>query len=136
MKPINNAIISGVLFALWPLIMNKSGINGQKSALLMSSVCTVIFAFYNYFYGGVSNLKSNWYIGCLASVMAGVGILFFNDMLAKASSKNISMLFISMTVIQIVIAFAYNIIVNGGELSLYKVLGCVLCIIGIILVNL
>jgi drug/metabolite transporter superfamily protein YnfA len=68
--------------------------------------------------------------------MAGVAILFFNDMLAKASPKNIGMLFISMTVIQIIIAFLYSIMVNSGELSLYKVLGCVLCIIGIILVNL
>jgi len=107
------AMLAGVFFGIWPLMMNRSGLTGNVSAVVMtvvSLICVAPFAFSN-----MGNLASaNWFMGIGAGVVASLGIMSFNGMLAKATPQNVSSLFVLMIVVQAATPAMYSIVQNGG----------------------
>ena len=128
------ALIAGVFFGVWPLFMQRSGLGGHLSTLALSAitfVCVLPFAFSNI--GDISNVK--WASVIVAGITGAVGILSFNGMLAKATTQNVSTLFIFMMIVQIAIPAIYSIIMNGGKVSLMRLAGFVLAIVSAILLT-
>jgi bacteriorhodopsin len=127
------AIVAGILFGIWPLMMNRSGLAGNMSAVVMTGVsliCVTPFALSNM--GNLAN--ANWFMGIGAGVVAAIGIMSFNGMLAKATPQNVSALFVMMIVVQTVLPAVYNILMNGG-MTLTKGAGFVFAIIAAVLLT-
>ena len=126
------AILSGICFGLWPLIMNKSGLKGSLSSVLMCGVSFLILLPMAIKGFDISNV--NMFYGVLASVVASIGIMFFNDMLSHATPQNVSMFIVTMILFQISIPAIYYIFQNG-VIGYTKAIGFLLAIIAIILIN-
>ncbi len=119
-----SAIGSGVLFGVWPLLMQRSGItNVYVSTLIMESmVFTTLLPF------GLANIhvfelaRINWWYTVFASVSAAFGVLIFNNGLAKSTSASVSSFFVLMMVVQVVVPATYHLYMNGG-MSVSKLTG-------------
>lgn len=127
------ALLAGLFFGIWPLMMNRSGLTGNVSAVVMTSVslmCVAPFAL-----GSMSNFAGvNWIMGVGAGVVAALGIMSFNGMLAKATPQTVSTLFVLMIVVQTAVPAIYNIAMNGG-MSASRAIGFALAIVSAILLT-
>lgn len=117
------AVLAGVFFGIWPLLMNRSGLGGNvSSAVFALGVLMVVspFAFYELQGGTVT--KIIWIMAAGACIFGGLGLLSFNGMLSKATPKTVGSLFVLMMVVQISIPAVYQIF-KDGELTISKVIG-------------
>ena len=117
------AALAGVFFGIWPLLMNRSKLNGSVSSAAFS---LLVFVFVLPFaMSGSKNFDGvNWKMVLAAGVAGAIGVIFFNGMLAKATKENVGLLFIIMIVVQTAIPAIYYIYMNG-EINPTKVVGFV-----------
>lgn len=104
------ALQAGLLFALWPILMNRSGLTGNPMAFVFTLICfLVVFPFtINQVDSKIINL---WAIG--ASIFAALGLLRFTNLLDKTPKEQLSNLFVTMLVVQICVAAIYQITLTG-----------------------
>lgn len=117
------SIITGVLFGIWPLLMNRSGLGGNISTLVFASVVLLIvlpFSFSDF--NSIAN--SHWVWAIAAGVFGALGLLTFNSILSTATPQSVGTFFVLMIVVQIAIPAIYHAILSGG-LSLTKLAGFV-----------
>ena len=128
------ALIAGVFFGIWPLLMRRSGLSGNFASMIFTVgilICVTPFAI-----GNVGNLaRVNWIMAIGASATSAIGLLLFNGMLAKSTAENVSSLFVLMILTQTSIPAIYNIIVSG-KLTAIKGFGFLFAIIAGILLAL
>lgn len=123
-------IIAGILLGLWPIVMNRSGLTGNLSAAVFSGAAfaiTIPFAIQT----GIAGTVSGWAIGISAGVIAGIGIILFNGVLARAPKEIVGSLFITMITVQIMIPITTHILVNR-EISIKHVVGFAAAIVAVI----
>ena len=116
------AVLAGVFFGAWPLLMNRSGLTGNVSAAVFALGALIVvspFAFYEFSGGAVSVV---WTMAIGACILGGLGLLSFNGMLSKATPETIGSLFVLTTVVQIAIPALYQVI-NSGGLTVSKAIG-------------
>lgn len=131
---VTKALLAGLFFGVWPLLMNRSGLGGNLSSLAFASIvtlCVAPFALKNV--GDISGVSWAFVVG--AGVMAAIGVLFFNGMLANATPQNVSTLFVVMIVAQAVVPAVYGIIMNGGKVSMIRLAGFTLAIAASVLLT-
>lgn len=120
------AALAGIAFGIWPLLMNRSGLNGNFASLLFTIVILVFVA--PFAIGNVPDTsKANWPMLVGAGIISGLGLLAFNAMLTKATVQNVSSLFVIMIVVQISLPAIYDIAINGG-MTATKSLGFILAL--------
>ena len=117
-----NAIIAGVFFGVWPLLMSRSGLTGNTSAAVFAFGALLIvlpFALYE-----SRNPPTNivWVMAIGASIFGGLGLLAFNGMLQKANRETISSLLVLMMMAQIATPVIYQAVMGGGMTTI-KALG-------------
>lgn len=119
------AILAGLFFGIWPLIMNRSRLNGNVSS--------AVFAFGAFLMVAPFALRSidkslvisaDWKMAAFAAICGGLGLLAFNGMLAKATSEKVSALFVLMIVVQIAIPAVYQVVITRS-ITPMKLLGFV-----------
>lgn len=126
------AILAGVLFGIWPLLMNRSGLTGHLlSAVFALGVLMIVspFAIYE-LRNGMAH--ATWYWAIAACAFGAAGLLIFSDIIAKSSSQTIGSLFVVMLIAQIATPAVYHVI-NSGGLTLRTALGFVAAILAAIL---
>ena len=74
----------------------------------------------------------SWKLVVIASIISGLALLLFNELLSKATPKNVGSLYVLMIVVQMVTPAIYQV-VNDGGLSLSKAIGFAAAIIAAIL---
>lgn len=121
------SIIAGVLFGIWPLVMNRSGLAGNLSSFVFASVVLLsVFPF------AVSNLSdignSYWLWAVAAGVIAAFGLLLFNNVLSNSTPQSVGILVVLMILVQTVVPAVYQVIMNG-EISMTKLTGFVLAVV-------
>ncbi|MCF7898343.1 MAG: hypothetical protein K9L31_00125 [Candidatus Pacebacteria bacterium] len=124
-------VLSGILFGLWPLFMNKSNLNGGTSVTFFAVIVllTVLpFGIYN----GINISGTRWWFAVLAGCTGALGLIAFNSVLSKVSKGEVGQLFILMVVVQVSIPAIYHVYTNGG-LTLKTASGFVAAIIAAIL---
>ncbi len=111
--------ISGVLFGLWPLFMQRSGIkNVDVSTVVMEMIVLAVLLPF-----GLRNVSTfdwtqmSWVYTILASVSAAFGVLIFNTGLSKSSDVTLSTYFVVMIVIQTSVPAVYEVFKNGMSVS-------------------
>ncbi len=119
------ALIAGIFWGLWPLLMNRGGMNGNASSVLFALIALIFVAPFSWgTWGNMADVKWPLVIG--AGVLGAIGLLFFNSMLAKAPKESVGALFVVMIVTQTAMPTIYDIFVNDGHASPSKIAGFVL----------
>lgn len=126
------AIIAGIFFGIWPLLMNRSGLNGSVASFAFAFtvlICVFPFALSN---PSVNVSSYNLVFAIGAGILGAAGLLLFNGVLAKANLQNVGLLFVIMLIAQTVVPAVYQSIMTGG-ISFQKILGFILATISIVL---
>jgi len=127
------AIIAGVCFGIWPILMNRGGLNGNVGSLVFAGIAMIfVLPFALSSLASVSNVK--WLTVIIAGTIGGIGLLFFNGMLSKATAKTVSPLFVTMIVVQVAVPVIYHLIM-GNSITLTKGAGFILAIIAGVLLS-
>ena len=108
------AILAGLCFGLWPLFMNKSGLNSvEASATLSLFLLTVVTPFL--LVNGVQQLSTiRWQMAFPACLFDALGLLALNSLLSSASSAQAGSAFVIVTVVQVAVPAAYLAMLAGG----------------------
>ena len=133
-NPFFLAIVAGLLFGCWPLLMNRSGLAPSLSAGVFAGICfaTVLpFAWRGHF---ASAQGANWYLAVTAGVVAGVALLIFNRMLASVTPVEVGSLFIITLVVQVVVPAVYQVVITG-DFSVKRILGFMLAVLAVFLLK-
>ena len=110
-KVIFEMIAAGVLFGAWPLLMNRSGLNGMTaSAAFVIVVFLIIMPVA--LKSGLAFSGSKWGYALAAGVCSACGLLILNDGLSLISTEEVAKMFIIMLVVQASVPAVYDIIVN------------------------
>jgi len=116
------AVLAGVFFGIWPLLMNRSGLSGNTGAALFTGLVLVGLVPFAVYSNGMAIPTANWGFLVSAGILGTFGMLFFNGMLASASLAQVPGLFICTTLVQVVIPALYSVVLSGG-LPLDKAVG-------------
>ena len=128
------AIIAGLCFGIWPLMMSKGGLNGNVGSLVFASIAVVcVFPFAISSLGALAQAK--WMIVITAGIIGAVGLLAFTGMLSKATPATVSSLFVTMIIVQTTIPVIYQLFMTGG-ITITKGAGLVLAVITAVLLSL
>lgn len=117
------AILSGLFFGLWPLLMNRSGLEGNMSSAVFSGTTFLIVL--PLALGGMSGTsftQVKWSFALLAGLAGAIGVLAFNGGLAKLTPQTVGTFFVLMICVQIAVPVINQIITNGN-LAMGKVAG-------------
>lgn len=129
------AILAGVFFGIWPLFMNKSGLNGNISSAVFCIGVFMMLLPFAISGNGLTIPDANWKMVVPAVIFGAFGLMAFNGMLAGATAVNVGALFATMSVTQIVVAAGYQAIMSGS-LSLTKGVGFAAAVLAAFLLNL
>jgi hypothetical protein len=106
------AVLTGLFFGGWPLLMNRSRLNGDVSSAVFCFFALMTVLPLALKSVGHSLTNVNWVMAISAGFLAGLGLLAFNSMLAKANPVSVGTLVILMLVVQIAVPALYQVIVT------------------------
>ena len=113
-------VVAGICFGVWPLVMNKSGLSGNLSSLVLTLIVLIIVGSVSF--GDIGKVVGvNWWAVVIASVVSAVGLLALNGGLATVTPQQVGVFLISITLIQVSAAALYHVIQNG--ITMDKLLG-------------
>ncbi len=118
------SLIAGACFGIWPLLINRSGIDGFASAAVFSLVVLLVVAPVAITTGQLQSMNTTWSLLFIvaAGLCGGLGILFFNTMLAKVSKEEVGITFILMIMIQLAVPAIWHMI-SSGEYTPKRIIG-------------
>jgi len=125
------SVAAGILFGIWPLLMNRSGLSGNLGTFVFAAaVLLCVFPF------AVSSLQSigtaNWIWAVAAGILGAIGLIAFNTVLSKTTPQTVGTFFVLMIVVQTVVPAIYQAIMNGG-LPFSKIVGFVFAAVAAVL---
>lgn len=126
------AILAGVLFGIWPLLMNRSGLAGNLVSGVFAFGVLIVVSPYAIYELRNNNVHAIWYLAIGACICGGFGLLVFSGIVAKATSQTIGSLFVLMLIAQIATPAIYHMIYGGG-LTVRTGLGFIAAILAAIL---
>jgi hypothetical protein len=110
----SKAILAGLCFGVWPLFMNKSGLNSVEASAALSLFLLAIatpFLLVN----GVQQLSTiRWQMALPACLFDALGLLALNSLLSSASSAQAGSGVVIVTVVQVAVPAAYLAMLAGG----------------------
>ena len=130
------AMLTGISFGIWPLLMNRSGLSGNVSSLVLVVVmlgCILPFSVGDL--GSIIGPDIKWTFAIGASFFGAAGILLLNNILAVATPQRVSPLLVLAFVLQMVVPAVYHVIVTSG-VTLTKGTGFAFAITAAILLTL
>jgi hypothetical protein len=128
------AVAAGICFGIWPLFMNKSGLNSaEASAALSLFLLAVVSPFL--LVNGLPQLSAvRWEMALPACVFDALGLLALNSLMSSASSAEAGRAFVIVTVVQVAIPAIYLAVLAGG-LTLKTVFGLAAAFIAVLLLH-
>ena len=128
------AVLAGLAFAIWPLVISKSGFNGYVAAALYTFVGLLVIL--PFALGNLNGPMST--TGLAFAVVAGLigagGVIALNSMLSKSTPQNIGTLLITMFMVQLAVPAVYQMI-KGGQMTVARGVGLVAAFAAAILLN-
>ena len=126
------SILAGIMFGIWPLLMNRSGLSGNVSSAVFSAIVFLGILPFAVMTSGATLATANWVMVIVAGCLGAIGLLFFNGMLARATSQNVGSLFVTMLVVQISLPALYQVVILG-QVSPRKIAGFLAAVLTAIL---
>ena len=107
------AILAGLFFGIWPIVMSWTGLKGNASAAAFSGITFLIVMPLALQGTSFSDLaQANWKFALLAGLAGALGVLAFNGGLAISTKETVSTFFVLMIAVQIVVPAVYQVIVT------------------------
>ena len=107
------SVIAGILFGIWPLFMNRSGLSGNLGTFVFAAV--VLLCVFPFAVGSLQNIgTAHWMWAIAAGIFGSLGLLAFNSVLSKATPQNVGILIVLMIIVQTVVPAMYQAIMSGG----------------------
>jgi drug/metabolite transporter (DMT)-like permease len=133
MNPQTKAILAGIFFGFYPLMLKHSKLGGNMTALLFSlAVFIVIIPFA---WKEMATLPNTFWPPIIgAGVVSAFGMLCMVSMIAETPQKNVGILMLSVMVTQAVVTVLYQVVLDRG-ITLTKVIGFACAGIAIVLLN-
>lgn len=127
------AVLAGLMFGIYPLLLNKSKLGGNiMAAVFTFAVFMFIFPFAT---GQIKNLAgADWRMLLGSAAVSAIGMMCMTSYLASSSQSSVGLLVILMVVIQAIVTACYQIAMDRG-VSLAKVVGFGCATAAIILLN-
>lgn len=107
------AVLAGIFFGVWPLLLKKSGLKGDVSSAAFNAITLAILMPVALWRNGFSLPQANWTLVVYAGISGALGLLCFNNSLAIAPEKDVGTMFVLMTVVQVAVAASYQLHVTG-----------------------
>ena len=118
------SVLAGILFGIWPLFMNRSGLSGNLATFIFAAI--VLMCVFPFAASSLQNIATaHWIWVILAGIFGAFGLLLFNSVLSKATPQNVGVLIVLMIIVQTVVPAVYQAIMSGG-LPFSKIVGFVL----------
>ena len=118
------SVIAGILFGIWPLFMNRSGLSGNLGTFVFAAV--VLLCVFPFAASSLHNIgTAHWMWAIAAGIFGSLGLLAFNSVLSKATPQNVGIFIVLMIIVQTVVPAVYQAIMSGG-LPFTKIAGLVL----------
>lgn len=127
-----SALIAGVAFGFWPLLMNRSGLGGVAVPLLVSSTTMIISGCLVFFNGLGSLEKTDWRIALFAAVLGSSGMAIFCKMTMNAKPEQIGLLYVVVCLAQICVPVLWHLM-SAGQIDATKAVGLACAVISVIL---
>lgn len=108
------AIIAGIFFGLWPLFMNRSGVNGNVAAVMFSFGVFLLILPFAMHSGGSSLANAKWMMVVAAIFFGSLGLLNLNNVLERTTPQNVSSFFLLALISQMTVPAIYQVIVTGN----------------------
>ena len=128
------AIIAGLLFGAWPILMQRSHLPGNIQSFVFAGGTFLIVSFFAI--SGFKNIHDpNWTMAILGTIAGGFGLAVFTKGLALTDENTISAYFVLMIVVQATIPAIYKIVIDGKGINFEKTLGFALAIVATFLLT-
>jgi hypothetical protein len=125
------SIVAGVLFGIWPLFLNRSGLTGNLGTFVFATI--VLLCVFPFAASSLQDIASaHWIWAVCAGIFGALGLLAFNSMVAKATPQTVGTFIVLMIVAQIAVPAIYQAIMTGG-LPFSKIVGFVLAAVAAVL---
>ncbi len=106
-------ILAGILFGVWPIAMNRSGLSGNTATAIYGLVAvTIVVLFTAKDFNTLSVSGVNWPMIILAGCCGGFGLILFGEAMTSAPKERLAFLFVSMTVVQLATPVLFHLIVT------------------------
>lgn len=79
---------------------------------------------------GLTFANTNWWLGVIAGVVGGIGILVFTPTISKLEPEKAARMFLIMLLVQTAIPAIYQIIVGG--IVLKRIIGVIFTILAVL----
>jgi hypothetical protein len=125
------SIVAGILFGIWPLFLNRSGLTGNLGTFVFATI--VLLCVFPFAASSLRDIASaQWIWAVCAGIFGAVGLLAFNSMVAKATPQAVGTFIVLMIIAQIAVPAIYQAIMTGG-LPFSKIAGFVLAAVAAVL---
>jgi uncharacterized membrane protein len=140
MNIIAQAIIAGVFFGLWPLFMQRSGLEpkmGSMAFALIGTLCISLFTLSQINFAATKwdfpGVK--WHFIVCAGLSSAIGVLVFTAVLAKCTPQNVAIPFVIANIVQTIIPAIYSAIMNDWNVPAVRWWGFAAAILTTILLT-
>lgn len=125
------SIVAGILFGIWPLFLNRSGLTGNLGTFVFATI--VLLCVFPFAANSLQDIASaRWIWAVCAGIFGALGLLAFNSMVAKATPQAVGTFIVLMIIAQIAVPAIYQAIMTGG-LPFSKIAGFVLAAVAAVL---
>ncbi len=125
------AILAGVAFGAWPIVMHQSNLGGTAMLVFLNIIIigmTLPFMLSKPLeFGSV-----DWRWAIAASVIAGIGMLAFTDMLPRTTPATLGTLYMIVLLVQFTFPLVYRMVM-GGRMSTTQIAGILLASAAVVL---
>lgn len=130
-------ILTGALFACWPLMLNRSGLTGTVSTTFFIAVVFAIVATVTVMsHPTVAGAASYWWAWVLvAGCFSAGGMLLLGSTLSKVTPAALGQLTVILTVSQIAVSAMYGVAMSGWHVAPKTALGFVAAITAAVLLR-
>ena len=116
------AVIAGMLFGAWPLVMRYSGLSGNAAAISYAGISLACMLIYVFTMGGMRIETAYWQYAIIAGLLGAGGLILFGNGLMQAPKDVVGSFVVIMIVMQSLVPAAYQLYLEKN-LSLPRALG-------------
>lgn len=116
------AVIAGVFFGMWPLLMKRSGLGGNLSAVAFTGIAFLILLPFALTEGFQSLREAALPFVVASGVCGAIGFTNFSGLITLTPRERLGSMIVIMILTQIAVPVIYEAVVTA-DYSLKKILG-------------
>jgi drug/metabolite transporter (DMT)-like permease len=128
------AVLVGVTFGIWPIVISKSGLNGYVAAVLYTLVGLLVMIPFVFGHLAGPMMTRGLIIAVIAGLIGAGGMLLYTSMLSKAPAQNVGTLLVTAFMVQLAVPAIYQIF-RGGQMTVTRGVGLVAAFAAAVLLN-